>query len=857
MFSRSGLSGAFVAALLAAGASMAQLPATIKVEGGLLQGTSEDGLTIYRGVPFAAPPVGDLRWRAPQPAAKWEGVRQAVKFGPSCMQGGRGSEVSEDCLYLNVWTPARRAGERIPVLVWIYGGGFSAGATSIPTYSGERLAKKGVVMVSIAYRVGPLGFLAHRDLSAESGDHVSGNYGLLDMIAGLQWVQKNIAAFGGDPHRVTIFGESAGGIAISMLCASPLAKGLFHGAISESGGSFGPPRPNTLPGENLQRLADAERAGESYAKSVGASSAAELRKLAPEQVLGGRGGRGVGWPIIDGRVIPNDQYRLYESRRYNDTSILVGYNSDEGASFSPPATPQAYIDSVRQRYGPFADELLKLYPAGDTRVAKTARDLTRDVMFGWHTWAWARLQSKTGKSKVFYYYFDQHPEYPAGSPREGQGTGHGADVPFVFEHVGGPNRPTSQEDQQLSETIATYWTNFAKRGDPNGAGVAKWPAFSDAHPRVMVLKWPVHTGSVPSEEGLKGLDAYFAWRRTPEGEAFVRPKTAAAMAPPATGIGAKRPVFGGACKLCPWGAMAEVVQAAMKPYGYDVQICYNCNAADAPRIVSEARLPPPYKPDPAVPETLAPRNVPDLGPVDFGAVSVQFLRSAYRGTGVYTRDGPRANLRLIANIQDPSYALVAAKTETGITDLAQIREKRWPVRVLTAGVGGNAAAILAYFGLSRETIEAAGGRMGNTAEDRENFDVAIGGGGVMTTAPEWRVWTEISQKFNLNFIELPGELLTKLAQEGEMERGIIPVGLYRGVMRPTPTVVRTGTAIYGRVDMPDDFAHLVAKAMDEQQELLQWKHLNFSYNVHTVWKAYEVPLHPGAERYYKERGYMR
>ena len=844
----------FLATLLLAGISTA---ASMKVEGGSLEGTSEDGLTVYRGIPFAAPPVGDLRWRVPQTAAKWDGVKHADRFAPECMQAsGRGAVMSEDCLYLNVWTPAKSANERIPVLVWIYGGGFAAGATSIPAYSGEKLARRGVVLVSIAYRVGPLGFLAHPGLSAESSDRVSGNYGLLDMIAGLQWIQQNIAAFGGDPRRVTIFGESAGGIAVSMLCASPLAKGLFHGAISESGGSFGPPRPNPLPGENLQRLADAERAGESFAIAAGATSAAELRKIPAEQLPGGRGGRGVGWPIIDGRVIPDDQYRLYESHRYNDTPILVGYNSDEGASFSPPASSQAYIDSVRQRYGPFADQLLELYPAGGTKVAKTARDLTRDAMFGWHTWAWARLQLKTSKSKVFYYYFDQHPEYPAGSAREGQGTGHGADVPYVFEHLA-PNRQAAEGDQELSEAIATYWTNFAKRGDPNGNGVPNWPALSDAHPTVMVLTWPPHTGPVPSEEGLKGLEAYFAWRRTPEGEAFVRQKSQASVAAPQTGIAVKRPVFGGACRICPWGAMAEVVQQAMKPYGYDVQICYNCNAADAPRIVSEARLPPPYKPDPAVPEILAPRNVPGLGPIDFGVVSTQILRSAYRGTGAYAKDGPRSNLRLIANIQDPNYVLVAAKAETGITDLAQIREKRWPVHVLSAGVGSNAAAILAYFGLSKEVIEAAGGRLGSTAENRENFDVAIGGGGVMTTAPEWRVWTEISQKFNLNFIELPEALLAKLAKENEIERGTIPVGLYRGVVRPIPTVVRTGTAIYGRADMPDDFAYVLAKAMDEQQELLQWKHLNFSYNVHNVWKAYEVPLHPGAERYYKERGYMR
>jgi uncharacterized protein len=324
-----------------------------------------------------------------------------------------------------------------------------------------------------------------------------------------------------------------------------------------------------------------------------------------------------------------------------------------------------------------------------------------------------------------------------------------------------------------------------------------------------------------------------------------------------TGIPGRKPVFGGACRVCPWGAMAEVVQAAMTPYGYDVQICYNCNAVDAPRIVGDARTPPPYKPDPAVPEILAPRNVPGLGAVDFGAVAIQFLRSAYKGTGMYAKDKPRTNLRLIANIQDPSYVLVAAKAETGITDLSQIRERRWPVRILVAGIGGDATSILAHYGLSREIIQAAGGRVGNTAEDRETFDVVIGGGGPMTTAPEWSVWTEISQKFKLTFIGLPDELLARLAKDGEQERGTIPAGLYRGVDRPIPTVVRTGTVIYGRTDMPDDFAYTVAKAMDEQQQLLQWRHLPFSYNVHTVWNGYEVPLHPGAARYYREKGYLK
>jgi para-nitrobenzyl esterase len=512
---------AFVA-MFAAGLGLAQQPAPVKVEHGLVQGTSEDELTVYRGIPFAASPVGDLRWRAPQPAAKWEGVRQATKFGPKPIQGSRnGPEMSEDCLYLNVWTPAKSADDRIPVLVWIYGGGFGAGATSEPSYSGEKLAKKGVVLVSIAYRVGQLGFLAHPELSAETTNHVSGNYGLLDLVAGLQWVQKNINGFGGDANKVTIFGESAGGIAVSMLCASPLAKGLFHGAISQSGGSFGPPRPTTFPGENLKRLPDAERAGETYAKSAGVLSIAELRKVAPDKLPAGRG-LGMSWPIIDGWVMPDDQYKLYAAGKYNDTPILVGYNSDEGASFSPPKTPEDYIASVKERYGKFAEDLIKAYPVGSNSVPKTARDLTRDAAFGWHTWAWARLQAQTGKSEVFYYYFDQHPEYPEGSPRAGYGMTHGADVAYVFQHLNPTNPQTTKADLEISDAVSTYWVNFAKRGNPNGESVPAWPAFSDSNPQVMYFNETPHPGPVPSAESLKSLDAYFAWRRTPEGEAFVK-----------------------------------------------------------------------------------------------------------------------------------------------------------------------------------------------------------------------------------------------------------------------------------------------------------------------------------------------
>jgi para-nitrobenzyl esterase len=516
---------------------VAQAPAPVKVEGGLVQGAVEDGLMVYRGIPFAAPPDGDLRWRAPQPVVKWNGLKETVKFAPACIQGimmgpaGAGPAPSEDCLYLNIWSPAKSPQDRVPVFVWIYGGGFAGGATSTPTFNGEKLAKKGVILVSIAYRVGQMGFFVHPELSAENNNHVSGNYGLLDMIAGLQWIQKNIAAFGGDPHHVTIFGESAGGIAVSMLCASPLAKGLFHGAISESGGSFGPPRPATMPGENMKRLADAERSGEATFKMASVASIAEARKLPPDKLSGSgrgqaaRGGAGPAglsnWPIIDGWVIPDDQYKLYEAKRYNDVPVLIGYNSDEGLSFTPPRTPEDYIASVKSRFGPFADKLIAAYPPGTGKVAKTARDLMRDAAFGWHTWIWARLQSRTGRSKVFYYYFDQHPDYPTDSPQAGQGSPHGQEVAYVFQNMS-TNSQTNKSDGAISESMAVYWTNFAKFGDPNGGGLPKWPAFSDANPVLMHFAQTPHAGPVPSADALKVMDQYFAWRRTPEGEAFVK-----------------------------------------------------------------------------------------------------------------------------------------------------------------------------------------------------------------------------------------------------------------------------------------------------------------------------------------------
>lgn len=279
----------------------------------------------------------------------------------------------------------------------------------------------------------------------------------------------------------------------------------------------------------MRVLADAEASGAEFGKSANAPSLQALRSLNTTQLAeAARRQRGMAWPIVDGWVIPDDQYRLYESGQFNDTPILVGYNSDEGASFSPARTPEDYIAAVKKRYGPFADRLLQAYPTEANSVPKTARDLMRDSAFGWHTWVWARLQSSRGKGKAYYYYFDQHPDYPAGSPQAGRGSPHGAEVVYVFEHLENVRRNVTDEDRQISDAMAAYWTNFAKRLRPDGEGLPSWPAFSDKNPVVMYFAGKPHMGPVPSEPSLRVLDGYFAWRRSPEGAVTKPPERRAA-----------------------------------------------------------------------------------------------------------------------------------------------------------------------------------------------------------------------------------------------------------------------------------------------------------------------------------------
>jgi para-nitrobenzyl esterase len=511
---------ACVVMLAAAGSTLAQSQFdTVKVTGGTVQGVAGGNIVSFKGIPFAAPPIGDMRWHAPQPVKNWPGVKRTDTFGAGCMQDpsmavmfGAPPKVSEDCLYLNVWTPAHTPSERLPVMVWIYGGAFAAGMTSIPMYDGTHLAQKGVVLVSIAYRVGPFGFLAHPQLSREGKG--SGNYGLLDMIVALQWVKKNIDGFGGDPNRVTIFGESAGGIAVSMLCASPLAKGLFQRAISESGGYFQPQKFANEGGQNGQPLKLAEKQGEQFLKDLGTDNIAAARTLSAD-LIQREAGPALStrfWPVYDGYVLPGDQYQLYELNRFNDTPVLIGTNSDEGALFAQPGvTSASFATQVREGYDIKASAILAAYPSGsDSEAATSSKNLFRDTAFAWPTWAWARLQSRVGKSPVFMYYFDHR------TPASPDGATHGAEIQYVFGNLDARLGPPGAGEVALSDRMSTYWVNFARNSDPNGAGLPQWPVFTENTQQVLYIDGTTVAKPVPNMTQLQALNEYYAWRRAEE-----------------------------------------------------------------------------------------------------------------------------------------------------------------------------------------------------------------------------------------------------------------------------------------------------------------------------------------------------
>ena len=494
-----------------------------EVTGGRVSGVVTNGIAAFKGIPFAAPPVGELRWKPPQPVNRWTGVKAATTFAPSCIQDvsflklfGAPEATAEDCLYLNVWTPARASSERLPVMVWIYGGAFVGGMTSIPAYDGTRLAGRGVVLVSIAYRLGSFGFLAHPELTKESGKG-SGNYGLQDQIAGLRWVKDNIAKFGGNPNAVTIFGESAGGMSVSMLTASPAAKGLFHRAISQSGGHFGPARVGTVGGATSPPLTVAEGIGQAFLKRLGATDLKSARQVPAEKIQAamGPGLQGAFWPVFDGDVLPGDQYELYQAKRFNDTPVLIGSNSDEGVTFSPGiSTPAALEKLLRTAYGEHADKLLAVYPhANDAEASQSMRNVMRDTTFGWPAWAWALLQSKHGRGKAFVYYFDHR------TPISRNGAGHAAEIPYVFQTLGTFSGPAGligtpqPEDLAMSHLMSSYFVNFAKTGDPNGPGLPIWPAFTESTQTVMHFDARSSARPAPNMPQISAMDAYFAWRR--------------------------------------------------------------------------------------------------------------------------------------------------------------------------------------------------------------------------------------------------------------------------------------------------------------------------------------------------------
>jgi para-nitrobenzyl esterase len=486
--------------------SSAAIEEPVHLDSGLVSGIpgSNAGVRVFRGIPYAAPPVGKLRWSDPQPAAHWNGVRKADEFGPMCVQPafrGQNStstqpKMSEDCLFLNVWTAATSASERLPVMVWIHPGGYQTGSGSTPGYDGEALAKKGVVLVTINYRLGVLGFFSYPELTKESEHHASGNYGLMDQVAALEWVQKNIAGFGGDPRRVTVFGDSAGSSSISNLMGSPLAKGLFQRAIGESGAWMGISLTHT------RILAEAEQAGLRTAEELHAQSLDDLRaKSAEDLVKGGRGGG----PVIDGWFLPEQVESVFAEGKQNDVPLLAGSNKDEGTFFLQPTTAEKFIERSRTRFGDQADAFLKLYPAGSDEEANLSQLAAFRDELAFVMRIWVRAQRKAGYSKAFLYYFTHEPPPPVGSTsRGGLGSGatHGAEAQYVFENLL-PPRVWTDVDHQVSGMLSSYWVNFATKGDPNGNRLAKWPAFDDKrNDRPMVLGDRAEIGPAPNRAQL-------------------------------------------------------------------------------------------------------------------------------------------------------------------------------------------------------------------------------------------------------------------------------------------------------------------------------------------------------------------
>ena len=481
----------------------------LRTANGVLEGVvSPDGkVRTFKGIPYAAPPVGPLRWKAPQPAPSWTGVRRAVDYPPRCMQGRIFDDMvfndegpSEDCLYLNIWMPANPPEPRLPVMVWIHSGGFVAGSSSEPRQDAGNLSKKGVMVVSFNYRLGVFGFFAHPELTKESGHNASGNYGLLDQVAALEWIKQNIATFGGDPDNVTIFGESSGAFSVSALVASPLARGLFCRAIGESGTVFDTRPPS-------KSRVEAEKAGVEFAESAfGTASLEALRAIPAPKVLEAalKLSREYFLPDIDGYFLPMDGRSIYAAGKQSHIPLLAGWNQDEGSieSFFANDEPTAgnYVVRAKARFGSNAETFLKLYPAATSAQAKrAAQDFVGDEYIAYATWKWLEIQLKTGGSPVFRYEFDQTLPLPADAkPGTEPKAPHASEIEFVFRVLSSKDLPWRPEDREVSELMSSYWTNFAKTGDPNGPGLPQWLAYN-SRDGYQVMHLRANSGSAPDQ----------------------------------------------------------------------------------------------------------------------------------------------------------------------------------------------------------------------------------------------------------------------------------------------------------------------------------------------------------------------
>ncbi len=476
-----------LAAVLWAVPCFGQANGPVKTESGLVSGAvgRDASITVFKGIPFAEPPVGSLRWAPPRPPRSWQGVRQADHFSDGCAQIFPKLDFAktEDCLYLNVWTPAASASAGLPVFVWIHGGGFRVGSGREPLFDGEDLAKKGLVVVTLNYRLGIIGFFSHPDLTKESDHHASGDYGLLDQLAALQWIHRNIGAFGGDPKKVTIFGQSAGASSVNALVASPLAKGLFRAAISDSGGvgsSFGQ--------SGMQSLEDAEKVGVKFAESFGAGSLAQLRALSADRLL--QAGTIVG-PNVDGWFLPESVGSLFESGKENRVPMLLGSNSDEGQHIIRSALSAGdYVQRAHTDYGKEAERFLVFYPGDSDKNAKVSQQVQiadRAAL------AERNLAGNVvhGGSKAFLYYFSYVDTggYNAEPPTLGLtlGADHGAELPYVFGLLNRWKTAVPESDFKMQSIVMSYWTNFAKTLDPNGVGLPIWKPHLDSNDVVMVL----------------------------------------------------------------------------------------------------------------------------------------------------------------------------------------------------------------------------------------------------------------------------------------------------------------------------------------------------------------------------------